>query len=278
MPDHPSDSLNLSDYLRPLRSRWWLVLVIAAIATIGTYVYYDAKPSEYSATTTLFLERAALGGATLDPDRDARNRAVLLKTVDVAREVARDIGYRGNPRNLLARLSVSASEGTDFLTLTTSGTDPQATARLTNKSETERVSVREALARVDVELAQITEALELKARRATPKPPQRGARRPTRPGATQKRILDAVARLPQPVSPAEIIAEMEATGPAGNRGTIHNAIGRLVKIEELNKLDVGQYQLASRNGSAGESHTGPSENGTGEPPLTATRSQEAEYE
>ena len=98
---------------------------------------------------------------------------------------------------------------------------------------------------------------------------------PSRPGATQKRILDAVARLPQPVSPAEIIAEMEATGPAGNRGTIHNAIGRLVKTGALDKPDVGQYQLASRNGSLGESHTGPSENGTNQPPSTAEVSQEA---
>jgi len=143
-----------------------------------------------------------------------------------------------------------------------------------SKSETERTSVREALARVDVELAQITEALELKARRVTPKSPQRGARRPTRPGATQKRILDAVARLPQPVSPAEIIAEMEATGPAGNRGTIHNAIGRLVKIGALDRPDVGQYQLASRNGSSEESHAGPTENGASQPLSTAGQPQE----
>lgn len=155
MPDHPSDSLNLSDYLRPLRSRWWLVLVIVAIATIGTYIYYDAKPSEYSATTTLFLERAAPGDATLDPDRDARNRAVLLKTVRVAREVARDIGYRGNPRNLLTRLSVSPTEGTDFLTLTTSGTQPEAIARLANAFARAYTSLTARAARAQAKLARI---------------------------------------------------------------------------------------------------------------------------
>lgn len=131
-------------------------------------------------------------------------------------------------------------------------------------------------ARINVELEQIGEAL---ARKSRPAPKSKSAgRRTPRPGATQKRILDAVARLPQPVSPAEIITEMESHGPAGNRGTIHNAIGRLVKTGALDKPDVGQYQLASRNGSSGESHAGPSENGTGEPPFTATRSQEAEYE
>lgn len=130
-------------------------------------------------------------------------------------------------------------------------------------------------ARINVELEQIGEAL---ARQSRPAAKSKGGRRPTRQGATQKRILDAVARLPQPVSPAQIIAEMESHGPAGNRGTIHNAIGRLVKTGRLDKPGVGQYQLASRNGSTGESHAGPSENGTGEPLLPAAQSQEAKYE
>jgi len=168
MPDHPADSLNLGDYLRPLRSRWWLVLVIAAIATAGTYVYYAAQPSEYSATTTLFLERAALGGATLDPDRDARNRAVLLKTVAVAREVGREIGYRGNPRDLLTRLSVSASEGTDFLTLTTSGTDPLATARLTNAFARAYTTLSDRAARARAKLARVQAERRLAAVLRTP--------------------------------------------------------------------------------------------------------------
>lgn len=142
------------------------------------------------------------------------------------------------------------------------------------RSEADRASIRTALARADVELAQITEALELKTHRATPKPSHRSTRSPGRTGATQKRILEAVARLPQPVSPAEIIADMDAHGGAGNRGTIHNAIGRLVKIGQLDKPDVGQYQLASRNGSTGESHTGPTENGTGEPLSTAASAHE----
>ena len=144
-----------------------------------------------------------------------------------------------------------------------------------SRYEAERANLHASLSRVDVELAQITEALELKARRAAPKTAHRGTRRPNKPGATQKRILDAVARLPQPVSPAEIIAEMETVAPAGNRGTIHNAIARLVKTGRLERPDVGQYQLASRNGSSGESHTGPSENGTNQPPSTADASQEA---
>lgn len=144
-----------------------------------------------------------------------------------------------------------------------------------SKSEAERTTVQQTLSRVEVELAQIAEALELKARRSSPKSAHRTARRPDKPGATQKRILDAVARLPQPVSPAEIIAEMESHGVSGNRGTIHNAIARLLKTGALERPEAGQYQLASRNGSSGESHTGPTENEPTGPPLTAAEAQEA---
>jgi Fe2+ or Zn2+ uptake regulation protein len=140
-----------------------------------------------------------------------------------------------------------------------------------SRLEAERARVESERARIEFELEQITEAI---ARKSRPAAKPKGGRRPTRPGATQKRILDAVARLPQPVSPAEIIAEMESHGPAGNRGTIHNAIGRLVKTGRLDKLDVGQYQLASQNGSTGESHAGPSENGTSQPLSTAGQPQE----
>lgn len=139
--------------------------------------------------------------------------------------------------------------------------------------DAERLRLERDLARIELESEQIADALARQARAAA-KPRTRPS--PTRPGATQKRILDAVARLPQPVSPAEIIAEMESGGsPAGNKGTIHNAIARLVKVGKLNKLDVGQYQLASRNGSSGESHTGPTENEPTGPLSTATGAQEA---
>ncbi len=134
MPDHTSDSLNLGDYLRPLRSRWWLVLLITGLATVGTYLYYVSKPKQYAATTTLFLERgnSVTDPGPQDPDRDARNRAVLLRTNAVAREVARDIKFQGDPRTLLDRLSVAPSEGTDFLTITIDGQDRRQITVLAN--------------------------------------------------------------------------------------------------------------------------------------------------
>lgn len=138
-----------------------------------------------------------------------------------------------------------------------------------------RDKARSEQARVDVEFQQFEEALALKMRR-TPRPAQRGT--PARPGRTQKRILDAVARSDHPISPAEIIAEMESHGTTPSKGSIHNTIGRLVKNGLLVRLGEGQYQLASQNGAASDADLERSENGAGEPPSTATPSQEGTQE
>jgi hypothetical protein len=145
--------------------------------------------------------------------------------------------------------------------------------RPTEELEALRDKARAERARVDVELQQFEEALALKARRS-PRPTSRTPGRSARPGATQKRIIDAVASFERAVSPAEIIAEMESHGATPSKGSIHNTIGRLVKNGVLTRLGEGQYQLASRNGSSAESRPGPTENEATEPLSTATGPQE----
>lgn len=132
MQDHSSTSFDLSDYLRPVRAWWWLVLLITVLATGSTYVYFANKPKQYVASTTLFLEQAE-PDAFADRARSARNDAVLLRTTATARIVAKEIGFKGDPRALLGSLSVTPSEETDFLTISVGGTDPQFIARLANE-------------------------------------------------------------------------------------------------------------------------------------------------
>jgi hypothetical protein len=146
--------------------------------------------------------------------------------------------------------------------------------RPTEELEALREKAYSERARVNVELQQFDEALAFKARRSPPRSTSRSNARPARPGATQKRILAAVTKVDGPVSPAQIIAEMQSHGATPSAGSIHNTIGRLVKNGLLTKLGAGQYQLASRNGSSAESNAGPTENETTEPLLTATGPQE----
>ncbi len=128
-------------------------------------------------------------------------------------------------------------------------------------------------ARITVEVEQINDALAWKRRRTAVQTTARSAHRRARPGGTQKRILAAVASSDEPVSPAQVIAAMEASGSTPSRGSIHNTIGRLVKNGLLTRLGEGQYQLASRDDSESEPSAGPSENGSGEPLSLADPSQ-----
>jgi len=125
--------------------------------------------------------------------------------------------------------------------------------KMQSSLEADRARVEAEATRIGLELDQVTEALTRKARPGTRQQRNTG-RRPSRPGATQGRIMDAIKRIPQPASPAQIIADMEGRGIIGNRGTIHNAIARLVKNGELDRVGEGQYQLASPNGSGEEPH------------------------
>src|SRR5688572_8343094 len=44
-----SQNLDVRDYLRPLWARRYLILGLVVIVTIGTYVYYDRQPDQFSA-------------------------------------------------------------------------------------------------------------------------------------------------------------------------------------------------------------------------------------
>ena len=107
------------EVLRPvLRRRWWLVLAIGLIVGALCYVYFDRQPSSYTAGTALFFEtssaRNELGEQVqlTDPERAARNEAILLRSRKVAAEAARQIGFKGDPSALLGAISVSPATDT----------------------------------------------------------------------------------------------------------------------------------------------------------------------
>src|SRR3954471_16912505 len=68
-----TEQRDLRDYFRPVLRRWWLILAVVPVVTVGTYLYYDAKPKVYSASTQLYVQPSALnqlllgGGAPSSP-------------------------------------------------------------------------------------------------------------------------------------------------------------------------------------------------------------------
>src|SRR3954451_8361026 len=125
-------------YVEPIRSRWWLILAIVAIATAATYLYYDHKPKEYTASSDVYvqtspLDRALFGDNTgADPDRNNQNQAKLLLSRTVAEQVAQRLRFKGDPAELLGAVKVKVTSGADFVNVKATQPTPRDAARLAN--------------------------------------------------------------------------------------------------------------------------------------------------
>jgi polysaccharide biosynthesis transport protein len=128
---------DLRQVLEPFRRRWWLIALIAAVTAGGTYYYYNKQRPTYVAGTTLFVRSAGTSQVIgtdpeTDPSRLLQNEATLLQTPAVARRVARQLDYTGDPRDLLSSITVTPSSDSDFVTITATTGTPRDSANLAN--------------------------------------------------------------------------------------------------------------------------------------------------
>lgn len=137
-------------YLRPIWARKWYILAAVVIATAATYAYYNHKPKEYRASASIYVKSSALdqvlGGGFVftDDQRNTANQAALLRTRSVAKEVAKKIGFKGDPGALLGSVSATPSGDTDFVTVIATAGSPRAAAQLANAFAAAFISVRSA--------------------------------------------------------------------------------------------------------------------------------------
>jgi Mrp family chromosome partitioning ATPase/capsular polysaccharide biosynthesis protein len=132
-----SQGVDLRQYLRPIWARKWLIFLVVASTTAATYVYYDDKPRQYRASTSIFIQTSELDqalsqGTGYTDDRTTANQASLLMTSVVAQKAAEKVGYIGNPRDLFRYLTATPRSGQDFIDLTVTYTDPRSAAQLAN--------------------------------------------------------------------------------------------------------------------------------------------------
>jgi succinoglycan biosynthesis transport protein ExoP len=127
---------HFADYVRPLWSRRWLILVAVVVATGGVYAYYARQPKVYASSTPVFVKDPGdpvSGVPSLQStDRSVQNQAALLYSRDIAAMVAQKTGYKGTPEALLKRVSVTSREGEDFVNVTARGDTPQQAATIAN--------------------------------------------------------------------------------------------------------------------------------------------------
>jgi Mrp family chromosome partitioning ATPase/capsular polysaccharide biosynthesis protein len=142
----PTESIDLREILRPLRSRWWLILAVVTVATAGTYLYYAGKPKRYTASTELLIRanESDVGFSSGNPSRTSENILRLLRSSPVVAEVRADVGVSGE-------VSVSASRDSDFVTVAATANSATAAARLANAYAQALVAGRRGQLRRDTE-------------------------------------------------------------------------------------------------------------------------------
>lgn len=139
-PDPTRDQVDAREYFRPLLRRKWLILATVIVVTAAAYVYTANKPERYRATAQLFIKQSEIdaalgaGGITIgvDEERVTANQAQLLKTPEVARQVAQQIDYQGDPLALLVAVDATPQEGKDFIDIAAVGGTGEEAADIAN--------------------------------------------------------------------------------------------------------------------------------------------------
>jgi polysaccharide biosynthesis transport protein len=134
-----TDSTNaphIADYVRPIWSRKWLVILAVALATGGVYAYYASKPKVYTSATLVYVKDPGdpVSGTPSfqSTDRTVSNQASLLYSRDTAATVARKIQFQGTADQLLERVSITSRAGQDFVNVVADGRTPREAARIAN--------------------------------------------------------------------------------------------------------------------------------------------------
>jgi len=133
-----SENRDIRDYLRPVLKRWWLILAVVPIVTIGTYIHYDHKPKTYGASTQLFYEPSAVsqyivGGfeSRIANEGTIENLALLIQTPVVGRQAEAIVAKSNQPRPQ-GSISAEHVENSNFVVLSATASTPQGAALLAN--------------------------------------------------------------------------------------------------------------------------------------------------
>jgi Mrp family chromosome partitioning ATPase/capsular polysaccharide biosynthesis protein len=142
-----TDSTNkphFADYVRPIWSRKWLIIIAVVVATGGVYAYYASKPEVYTSSTLVYVKDPGdpvSGTPSLQStDRNVSNQASLLYSRETAATVADKIKFQGSADQLLERVSINSRTGQDFVEVVADGSTPREAARIANAYAREFVS------------------------------------------------------------------------------------------------------------------------------------------
>jgi capsular exopolysaccharide synthesis family protein len=168
-PARNTDQSDFRSIFGPLWARKWLIAIVAIVAAVGTYMYYNRQPRVYSSSTELFLGKtsdAALGDtvnlSAAEGDRDLANKATLIRSRRIGALVAKKLHSNAPPEAFTNVVSASPLAGSDFLRISVLSGNPTTAAVIANafaevfvedSLNTQRNSLRAAISQARLQIA-----------------------------------------------------------------------------------------------------------------------------
>ena len=125
----PQD-LRLADYTGALRRRWWLIVVVAVIGTLGAAGYFKTAHKVYTATASVYVTASSGGSAsevangrttsTVNLDTEAQ----VVQSVTVAQAADKLMHSTDNVQLLLRRVSVAVPANSQVLAISCRASTP----------------------------------------------------------------------------------------------------------------------------------------------------------
>lgn len=130
--------MTLRNYLRVLRERWIIVLVLNLVAVSAACAFWALRPAEYTANLRLYVSaqsvdttQSAFQGAQLSQER-VTSYVELVSSTRVSEEVARRLRRPETPADLAKQITASSKLDSVIIDVFVTGTSPQDTAAIAN--------------------------------------------------------------------------------------------------------------------------------------------------
>lgn len=141
-----NEAPGLEEYLRALRSRWWVVLAAVIVGFVIASIVAGARTPMYEAAAKVTVGPTPVGGA-IGQAPDPATEADRLRSTAIATTVATKYGNGTDPNTLLDHLKVSYLSQRNVLDLVYTDKEPERARTLVNSFAVEYVTARETAAK-----------------------------------------------------------------------------------------------------------------------------------
>ena len=133
--------MQASDYLGVIRARKWLVMWVAAVATVGAVGVSMFQPAMYGAEAVLLYLQSNTGTAILgtpqsnayeSSDVEIATQVGLIEQPSIAQKVIDELGLHVTAAGLLKQLTISGDGQTKMITIAAVDRTPAGSAAIAN--------------------------------------------------------------------------------------------------------------------------------------------------